>query len=108
MCRRWQSASQSAARLLRKYPALAPALPMFADKRPIVWGVDSPKLVVRKLIRRGASWAGIVWVLERLTRSLEQRWPAEPVLRRLYRWIIGAYIFRGFQSGVKEQQCSTP
>jgi glycosyltransferase involved in cell wall biosynthesis len=106
MCRRWQRASQSAACLLRKYPALEPAMPMFADKRPIVWGVDSPKLVARKLIRRVASAAVIVSVLEWLAHGFEQRWAAEPVLRRLYRWIIGAYIFRGFQSGVKELKCS--
>jgi len=107
MCRRWQNASHSAARLLRKYPALEPDLTMFTDKRPIAWGVDSPQLVARKLIRRGASSLVIVAALEWLTRGLEQRWAAEPVLRRLYRWIIGAYIFRGFQSGIKELKCST-
>jgi len=107
MCRRWHRAGQSAVRLLRKYPALEPAMPMFADKRPIAWGVDSPKLVARKLARRAASSAVVISALEWLTHGLEQHWAVEPVLRRLYRWIIGAYIFRGFQSGIKELQCST-
>jgi glycosyltransferase involved in cell wall biosynthesis len=102
LCRRWQRASQSAARLLRKYPSLEPALPMFVDKRPIAWGADGPALVARKLIRRVASSPAVVAPLEWLAHGCEQRWPSEPVLRRLYRWIIGAYVFRGFQTGLKE------
>ena len=101
-CRRWQRASQSAVRLLRKYPALGPALPMFADKAPIDWRLDSPRLITRKLARRLAASSIVLAGLEWAARLLEQRWPAEPALRRLYRWIVGAYIFRGFQRGLKE------
>ena len=104
-CRRWERAGHSAARLLRKYPDLVPALPMFNDKAPIRWRADPPRLVVRKLVRRAASTALLVTILEWLTDALEQYWPAEPALRRLYRWIIGAYIFRGYQNGIKELQC---
>jgi len=108
MCERWQRASQSAVRLLRRYPALEAALPMFADKAPIDWRHDAPRLTVRKLARRLAAAPPVLRLLEWLARALERRWPAEPALRRLYRWIIGAYIFRGFQRGLKELQCSTP
>jgi glycosyltransferase involved in cell wall biosynthesis len=104
-CRRWQAAGHSAARLLCKYPAMLPALPMFADKTRIAWRADPPRLVARKLVRRAVSTPGLVSILEWLAHTLEQRWPAEPALRRLYRWIIGAYIFRGFQDGTKELQC---
>ena len=101
-CRRWQRAAHSAVRLLRKYPALRPALPMFADKSSIDWRTDPPRLVARKLTRRAASAGWLVAILEWLAHTLEKHWPAEPVLRRLYRWIIGAYIYRGFQAGMKE------
>jgi glycosyltransferase involved in cell wall biosynthesis len=104
-CRRWQRASQSAVRLLRKYPDLRPALPMFADKGPIAWRADPPGLIARKLVRRAASATWSVWLLERLARLLEQRWPVERALRPLYRYIIGAYIYRGFQAGLKKPPC---
>ena len=104
-CRRWERAARSAVRLLRKYPALRPALPMFADKSPIAWRADSPRLVARKLARQAASTAWLVTSLEWLAHTLEKHWPAEPALRRLYRWIIGAYIYRGFNDGMKEAQC---
>jgi hypothetical protein len=78
---------------------------MFADKGLIVWQADPPGLIARKLVRRAASAAWAVWLLERLARLLEQRWPAEAALGPLYRWIIGAYIYQGFQDGLKELPC---
>jgi GT2 family glycosyltransferase len=107
LCLRWQRAGRSAARLLQRYPRLAPALPMFADKGPIHWRSDPPLLLVRKIARRFGSLPVVVTPMEWLAYWLEQRWPAESALRRLYRWIIGAYIFRGFQMGLKDVQCST-
>ena len=107
-CRRWQRASHSAVRLLRRYPALEPAMPMFVDKAPINWHRDPPRLAVRKFVRRLGASSVVVASLEWVTRLLERRWPVEPALRRLYRWIIGAYIFRGFQRGLEELRCSTP
>ena len=104
-CLRWERAAHSAVRLLRKYPALRPALPMFNDKGPIAWRADPPGLVARKLARQAASAAWLVAILEWLARTLEKHWPAERALRRLYRWVIGAYIFRGFQAGMMELQC---
>jgi glycosyltransferase involved in cell wall biosynthesis len=105
VCRRWEHASKSAVRLLCKYPALRPDLPMFADKGPIALRADPPQLVARKLVRRAASTAWAVRLMQRLARRLEQPRPVEPALRPLYRWIIGAYIYRGFQDGLKELPC---
>ena len=102
ICRRWQAAGHSAARLLNKYPALQAAMPMFLDKGPIDWQADPPRLIARKLVRRVAAMAGLVSFLEWLAHILERNWPVEQALRPLYRWIIGAYIFRGFQNGLKE------
>ena len=77
-------------------------MPMFLDKSPIAWQTDPPQLITRKLVRRVAAMARWVSFLEWLAHTLEQHWPAEIALRPLYRWIIGAYIFRGFQNGLKE------
>jgi glycosyltransferase involved in cell wall biosynthesis len=99
---RWQRASHSGARLLSKYPQMQSGLPMFSDKRPIVWGHDSPGLAGRKLARQLMSWPPVVGLLEGLVKVIERYWPNEALLRSLYRWIIGAYIFRGFRRGLKE------
>jgi glycosyltransferase involved in cell wall biosynthesis len=99
---RWQRASHSGARLLIKYPQMQPALPMFFDKRPINWTIDSPGLVSRKLMRQLLSWPPVVGTLEALVKVLERYWPKESLLRLLYSWIVGAYIFRGSRRGLKE------
>src|SRR5260221_5863816 len=80
-CRRWQRASQSAVRLLRRYPALEPAMPMFADKAPIDWRRDPPRLAARKLARRLAASALVVASLGGGTRLLQRRgagWAGPP------------------------------
>jgi glycosyltransferase involved in cell wall biosynthesis len=107
-CRRWQRASQSAVTLFQKYPGLRPAIPMFADKTPIDWRHDSPVLIGRKIARRLTASALILPGLERLAGLLEQCWPSERVLQMLYRWIIGAHVFRGYQRGLEELRCPTP
>ncbi len=101
-CSRWQRASHSAARLLNKYPQMQTVLPMFTDKRPISWATDSPGLVGRKLARQLLSWPPVVSLLEGLVKVLERYWPKERLLRALYRWIVGAYVFRGYRRGLKE------
>ena len=107
-CQRWERASQSAPRLMTKYPAMRPALPMFLDKGPIDWRRDSFGLALRKLARQMASTQAVVWLLEMTAGLFERYWPAGPALRPLYRWITGAYIFRGYRRGLEELQCSTP
>ena len=106
-CQRWQRASQSAVRLFQKYPDLRAEIPMFVDKAPIDWRHDAPVLIGRKIARRLVSSAPILPGLEWLARQLEQRWPSERLLQVLYRWIVGAYMFRGYQLGLEELRCST-
>jgi len=101
-CQRWWRASKSAVRLFHKYPEIQPHLPMFRDKTPIAWGQDPPRLVARKLARHGASSRPALWGLEQLVHVLEQRYPSPALLRPLYRWVIGGYIFRGYREGLRE------
>jgi glycosyltransferase involved in cell wall biosynthesis len=101
-CLRWQRASQSAVRLLQQYPGLRSHISMFHDKAPIAWRRDPPSLIARKLIRQLASSRPAVGLLERISRWLERRFPSPLLLRPLYRWIMGGYIFWGFRLGIQE------
>jgi glycosyltransferase involved in cell wall biosynthesis len=101
-CRRWEAASRSAVWLFEKYPEVRAHIPMFVDKAPILWGEDPPRLLVRKLARQVAAAGPVVQWLESLTRLFERSYPRPAVLHPLYRWIIGSYIFRGYQQGLKD------
>jgi glycosyltransferase involved in cell wall biosynthesis len=100
--RRWYRASQSAVRLIQKYPSLFEALPMFHDKTPIRWERDSKKLVVRKLARQMvASKLGLQGLLT-LNRLLEASHAFPAAIDSTHRWIIGSYVYRGLNAGLKE------
>ena len=101
-CLRWQRASKSAVRLFQQYPGIQPHISMFHDKTPIAWGRDPLPLIVRKLVRRAASWKPVLAALEWLRRVLEQRYPSPVLLRPLYRWIVGGHMFWGYRIGLQE------
>ena len=102
-CQRYYQASRSASRLLRTYPDIAPHLPMFRDKSPIQ-RKDSVGLVARKLLRQAASARMTVSAMELLERVLRRIAPRPGLLQPLHRWIVGAYIFRGFRRGLDETE----
>jgi len=58
--------------------------------------------IARKLARHVASARPVPWGLERIVSVLEQRYPSPKLLRPLYRWVIGGYIFRGYREGLRE------
>lgn len=101
-CRRWQKAGRSAVRLFQVHPDLQPHIPMFDDKVPIRWRQDSPRLILRKMLRAAASAPPIVWSMEKMTRLLEAKYPSQKLLHMLYRWIQGAYMYRGYYEGLYE------
>ncbi|MEM3432915.1 MAG: glycosyltransferase [Candidatus Methanomethyliaceae archaeon] len=101
-CRRSYRAASAAVLLFHKHPELLPLLPMFRDKTPIVWGREAAALIARKVARRSASSLPVLWAMERLVHLLEQYCPSPALLRPLYRWIIGGYIFRGFRDGLRK------
>ena len=99
---RWQRASRAAVWLFKKHPGLQASIPMFADKTPPAWRRDAPGLLARKLARAATTAQPVRWGLRRAAGLLEQRFPAPGLLRPLYRWIIGSYIYAGYRQGLKD------
>lgn len=97
-------AAERAVLLFQRYPELIDYLPMFHDKRPVAWGKDSFGLSCRKLMRCATSMHPLVQCLEATVRWLERHFPSPQLLRPLYRWVIGAYLFRGYRQGLRGPQ----
>jgi len=103
-CRRMRLAARTAVtNLFSKYPELEGTLPMFVDKAPVDWRVDAPRLIVRKIARQMASSGPALNLLLWTTRLLERYWPAPPLLRPLYRWVVGGYLYQGYRDGLRER-----
>jgi glycosyltransferase involved in cell wall biosynthesis len=98
--KRWYRASESAVRLIQKYPDLYEALPMFHDKTPIRWGRDPQRLVIRKMARRLVSSRAGIGFLFVLNGLLESFHAPSDLLNLLRRWIIGSYVYRGIHRGI--------
>lgn len=99
--RRWERASKSAVLMFHKYPDLQSQMPMFADKTPVDWDQDSPSLVIRKCARTVVSTPPITYLMEVLASAFERCYPAPRLLRPLYRWITGSYMYRGYRQGLR-------
>ena len=100
--RRAERASELAIKLFERHPALERQLLMFEDKRPIQLGEDLPGLMARKVARRVMAFRPIQSTLEWVTNSAEKRFPNPYLLEPLYRWIIGGYIYKGYQTALRE------
>jgi GT2 family glycosyltransferase len=99
---RWYRASKSAVRLFKKYPTLQLSIPMYTDKTPVNWRDDSPRLIVRKVTRIFASSKLVVDLMKTVIGLLEKYHPEPKLLRPLYRWVCGAYMYRGYHQGLRE------
>jgi glycosyltransferase involved in cell wall biosynthesis len=99
---RYYHVARMAVLLFHKFPDIQPHLPMFHDKTPIAWGQDSPRLIARKIARQVASSRPVLKGMEQFVRVAEQCCPSPTLLRPLYRWIVGGYIFRGYREGLRE------
>ena len=77
---------------------------MFYDKVPINWQRDGLRLIARKIMRGLAAIPPVVWGMEKTTRLLEAKFPArsQKLRHALYRWIQGAYMYRGYYEGLYE------
>ena len=106
-CRRMTAVSMTAPWLFKRHPDIQSRLPMFYDKHPINLGSDDLALIIRKLLRMMASSRPVVWGMEQVVRRLEAHFPKPWLLRPLYRWIIGAYIFRGYRQGLRRLRATT-
>jgi glycosyltransferase involved in cell wall biosynthesis len=90
--------------LFQKHPDLLPHIKMFDDKTPIAWGEDPPRLITRKMFRRIASSSPSLWGMEHLVEWLEKSQASPALLNSLYRWVVGGYIFQGYQEGLRAFQ----
>lgn len=99
-CRQQEKAGRAGAQLLRKHPDLRGLIPMLADKDPIVWQQDPPRLALNKLFHRVTSYNWAVAAMLRLIALLEQTHAFPALLLLVYRWVISAYIFRGYRQGL--------
>jgi hypothetical protein len=75
---------------------------MFYDKTPIRWSRDSLHLIGRKLVRHLASTRATLWSMEQIVKALEKRSPTSKLLLNLYRYIVGGYIYQGYQEGLRQ------
>lgn len=87
--------------LQAKYPEILNYLPMFEDKQSISWGNDDARMTLRKMTRRIMSTEVGLANLERTATIMERIAPNDKILRPLYRWILGGYIYRGYQRGLR-------
>ena len=88
--------------LFQRHPALRSHLPMFRDKFPVHLRRDSMGLIVRKVLRRLASSAGVIAFFYTLHDLVEAHARLERGTVLLRRWILGANIYRGFRAGIRE------
>ena len=87
--------------LFDRYPGLQPHIPMFNDMTPFSIHIDPVVLSIRKLVRRLSASAPGLWSLQSCASLFEIIYPFPSVLKPLYRWINGAYIYRGYHRGLK-------
>jgi glycosyltransferase involved in cell wall biosynthesis len=105
-CQRWYRASMAAVALFKRHPELQHSLPMFFDKTPIDWKIDSIYLIVRKVFRRALSCYVSIYFLEKTVSVMERCCPSPKFLGYFYRWIQGGYMVRGYFDGLKEDRKS--
>lgn len=96
------TAAYRAVVLFQKYPELPHHFPMFYDTMPITWSQDLLYRAARKLARHLTSTRPAIWSLEKIAKALEKYYPTSKLLRLLYRYIIGSYIYQGYREGLRE------
>lgn len=99
--RMWKTAYRAAS-LFRRHPELERHLPMFADKSPVRWDEDSPRMVARKLARRLSSTPPILRLMQTTSDWLQAVSPNWALLDPLQRWIVGGQIYLGYRAGLRD------
>ncbi len=97
---RSEEIASRAVALFKRYPGLQPHLSMFNDMTPFSIRVDPINLSVRKLFRRLSASGPVLWLLQSFAGFFENLYPSPTILKPLYRWINGAYIYRGYRKGL--------
>lgn len=99
---RMYKVSRHAVLHFQRTPELSDKVPMFRDKQPIRLGKDPLWLVLRKLARKVASTPFMTKVFENIAQGLNRLFPHSRVSFPLFRWIVGGYIYRGYQQGLND------
>lgn len=125
--RLWR-ASQAGVRLLQVYPDLRTQFPMFFDPlASLTQALPVEELAsitagnkgfasfarakpakqmlhLRLFLRKVSATSPALWTLERIShllgKSQDTRSKDFAILTRLYNWVLGAYIYRGFRAGL--------
>jgi glycosyltransferase involved in cell wall biosynthesis len=98
--RRSEEMASRAVFLFKKYPGLQPHLRMFNDMTPLSISGDPFFLNLRKLVRRLSASRPILFSLQIFADFFERLYPSPIILKPLYRWINGAYIYLGYRTGI--------
>jgi glycosyltransferase involved in cell wall biosynthesis len=88
--------------LYQRHPEIAEHVPTFRDKEPVDLTSDPPSMIVDKLFHIVTATPPVLWAMERLADILESNRPDARGLGRLYRWIVSAYLFKGYRLGRRE------
>ncbi len=101
--RRYYRIALLAPALFARYPELKMYVSAFTDMSPFEWGKDSLRLGLRKCLRRLSSSKLVDWLLRKCIVLCERlKLPSlDFVLVCLYRWAMGAYLYRGYHDGLK-------
>lgn len=95
-CTREHRSAQTVAILARKYPAELAGTRYVRENRPISAG-DPPRLVGKKLLKQALGRDLVLRSAQRAVALLERAHLPDRALRRLYRGLLGLYLFRGFR-----------
>jgi glycosyltransferase involved in cell wall biosynthesis len=95
-CAREERSAETLPHLVRKYPSELGHVPYVTRNRPIQVG-DSPRLVLKKVIKTVLAVPAVLESLHRLVGLVEAAHGPERLLRRLYRMLLGIHLFRGFR-----------
>jgi glycosyltransferase involved in cell wall biosynthesis len=98
-CRRVRKWGEGIHALEAKYPGVIFHLPMFSDILPLNWQQDGVRRGLRKLLRRASATTLATGLLKGLI-GLAERGGVLWALRPLYRWTLGAYLYRGYRAGM--------
>ena len=101
-CTRHERASRSAARFFARYPEVTRYFSAYHHKSPISLSTDPPGLIARKALRSAMSSPPLLATTKKLALVLENHKSNSGPLVFLYRWIIGAHIYRGYRQGLHE------
>ena len=100
-CARWQRASWAAASVFARHPELRAVIPMYRDMGPADWRREPLTLTLRKHLRRLSATSVGMTALHVCTRFAERGGPIPRVVDPLHRWLVGAYVCRGYRDGLR-------